>query len=1070
MRELSLRHRADKVFILLSLLVLFFILFAAPLPLQAQVVISQVYGGGGNSGAKWKNDFIELFNAGTSSVNLSGWTVQYASTTGTSWQKTPLSGSLAPGQYYLVQEAVGSGGTDPLPTPDAVGTISMGAGSAKVALVASSALLAGACPSGMADLVVYGTPNPACPSSPAPALSNTTAALRLALGCALTGINSADFAADTPAPRNSSALPTLCFTGNASPSALALNGSTLLTVGVPPAMTVSSIAADLAPIAGADSQPLFDDGTHGDEHVVDGIYSASVQVGQCSPAGTRIVPVNIVFAGGTHGAAAIRVDVTAPTVVPLSIPQIQGSGSRSPYECLPVTTSGVVTFVKKDGFFLQDPTGDGDPTTSDGVYIYTKSAPPAAAAVGNSVTVSGKVQEYVPSGDPNSPPVTEITGTTVSLPSGVAPLPDPINIGSLDPNGALEPLERYEGMRVHVNALTVTGPTLGTVNEANATGASNGLFFGVLAGTPRPFREAGIEAPDPIPNPPCCIPRFDGNPERLRVDTSALPSSIGTLEVTSGAVVSNITGPLDYGYRTYSIVAEEGITFAGNIAAVPLPAPNAGEFTVATMNLQRFFDTKNAGFANRLNKVSLAIRDVLRMPDIIGVEEVDNLSTLQTLADKVNSDAVASSPAYRAYPVPFVSGHDPSGINVGFLVKPGISIHSVTQYGGNISLTPGGDDFLNDRPPLVLDASVSNQGETERFYVVVNHLRSLSGVEIPGGLAQEKRKGQAEFLANLIQHDLGNGKIVSIGDYNAYELNDGYVDVMGTIVGNPAPADQVALASPDLVDPNLTDLLTLLDPPQRYSYVYDGTAQALDHVLVSSSMVGDVTRFFYAHNNADFPESYRSDFGRPERYADHDIAVAYFRLPTDHTPPTVTVTGVTEGATYPLGAVPQAGCTTTDSWSAIAVAAAVAITGGTENGVGHFTATCSGGKDAAGNLAPPVSVGYNVVYSFSGFLPPLDTPRPFKSGSTVPVKWTLTDVSGVPTTALSAIRSIQVAGGACGGGAMAEALDLGSSGNTELRYAGSQFLFNWQTGPAGCYQLVLTLDDNTVHSIALTLK
>lgn len=1069
MRRLSLRHHAAKIVILLSLLLLFFILFAAPLPLQAQVVISQVYGGGGNSGATWKNDFIELFNAGNSSVNLTGWTVQYASTTGTSWQKTGLSGSLAPGQYYLVQEAAGAGGTDPLPTPDAVGSIPMSAGGAKIALVASSSSLTGACPSGLVDLVGYGGAN--CPA-PAPPLSNTTAALRLASGCALTGIASADFAADTPAPRNTSSPATLCFTGNAAPSALALNGSTLLTVGVPPAMAVSSIAADLAPIAGADSQPLFDDGTHGDEHVVDGIYSASVQVGQCSPSGTRIVPVNIVFASGTHGAAAIRVDVTAPTVVPLSIPQIQGSGSRSPYECLPVTTSGVVTFVKKDGFFLQDPTGDGDPTTSDGVYVYTKSAPPAAAAVGNSVTVSGMVQEYVPSGDPNSPPLTEITGPTVNLLSSGTQLPDPINIGSLDPNGSLEQLERYEGMRVHVDALTVTGPTLGSVDEVNARATSNGLFFGVLPATPRPFREAGIEAPDPVPNPPCCIPRFDGNPERLRVDTSALPSK---LEVTSGAVVSNITGPLDYGYRTYSIVAEEGITATGNIAAAPLPAPDAGEFTIASMNLQHFFN--NAGFANRLNKVSLAIRNILRTPDIIGVQEAETPpspqssqnSVLELLALKLNEDAVAAgdpAPNYETYLDP---GNDPSGINVGFLVKPGITVNGVTQHGNNDTL-PGSGQSLNDRPPLVLDASVSNQGETERFYVVVNHLRSLSGVEIPGGLAQEKRKGQAEFLANLIQNDLGNAKIVSIGDYNAYQFNDGYVDVMGTIVGNPAPADQVALASPDLVDPNLTDLLTLLDPPQRYSYVYDGTAQALDHVLVSSSMFGDVTRFFYAHNNADFPESYRGDFGRPERYADHDIAVAYFKLPTDHTPPTVTVTGVTEGATYPLGAVPQAGCTTTDSWSAIAVAASVVTSGGTENGVGHFTATCSGGKDAPGNLAPPVSVGYNVVYSFSGFLPPLDTPRPFKAGSTVPVKWTLTDVSGVPTTALSAIRSLQITGGACGGNAASEALDLGSSGNTELRYAGSQFLFNWQTGPAGCYQLLLTLDDNTVHSVALTLK
>ena len=100
------------------------------------VVISQVYGGGGNSGATYKHDFIELFNRGTSTVSLAGWSVQYASATGTSWQATPLSGSIAPGQYYLIQQAQGAGGTVNLPTPNATGTITMSATAGKVALVA----------------------------------------------------------------------------------------------------------------------------------------------------------------------------------------------------------------------------------------------------------------------------------------------------------------------------------------------------------------------------------------------------------------------------------------------------------------------------------------------------------------------------------------------------------------------------------------------------------------------------------------------------------------------------------------------------------------------------------------------------------------------------------------------------------------------------------------------------------------------------------------------------------------------------------------------------------------------
>src|SRR5262245_28110664 len=87
------------------------------------IVISQVYGGGGNTGAPYTNDYIELYNRGPSSVSVSGWSVQYASAAGSTWSVTPLSGSIAPGTYYLIQEAAGAGSGVPLPTPDATGTI-----------------------------------------------------------------------------------------------------------------------------------------------------------------------------------------------------------------------------------------------------------------------------------------------------------------------------------------------------------------------------------------------------------------------------------------------------------------------------------------------------------------------------------------------------------------------------------------------------------------------------------------------------------------------------------------------------------------------------------------------------------------------------------------------------------------------------------------------------------------------------------------------------------------------------------------------------------------------------------
>ena len=111
-------------------------LLVPPGPSQAvssTIVISQVYGGGGNTGATLKNDFIELFNRGNTTVSLDGWSVQYTSSTGSAWQLTPLSGSLDPGQYYLIQESSGGSNGALLPAPDATGTIAMAAASGKVA-------------------------------------------------------------------------------------------------------------------------------------------------------------------------------------------------------------------------------------------------------------------------------------------------------------------------------------------------------------------------------------------------------------------------------------------------------------------------------------------------------------------------------------------------------------------------------------------------------------------------------------------------------------------------------------------------------------------------------------------------------------------------------------------------------------------------------------------------------------------------------------------------------------------------------------------------------------------------
>src|SRR6266478_4019359 len=163
---------------------------------SSSVVISQIYGGGGTVGAQYRNDFIELHNNGNTTVSMSGWTVQYLDINSNNWQETFLGGfsSIGPGQYFLIQEAQGAGGSLDLPAPNASSTINLSATSGKVALVNNGTLLSGSCPAGpqIIDFVGYGSAN-CSEGSTAPAPGNITAILRAANGCSDTDSNSADF-------------------------------------------------------------------------------------------------------------------------------------------------------------------------------------------------------------------------------------------------------------------------------------------------------------------------------------------------------------------------------------------------------------------------------------------------------------------------------------------------------------------------------------------------------------------------------------------------------------------------------------------------------------------------------------------------------------------------------------------------------------------------------------------------------------------------------------------------------------------------------------------------------------
>jgi hypothetical protein len=303
-----------------------------PPPPPTTVKLSQVYGGGGNSGSTYTNDFIEIFNQASTAVDLTGWSVQYnsAGTTTGLWQATSICPQgpciLAAHGYFLVQESVGAGGTTALPAADATGSIAMSATNGKVALVASTNPLSGACPTGgsLVDLVGYGTAN-CFETTATPALTNTTAAVRRGNGCTDTDNNVADFVTIGPIPRNSATPPNSCgedpsrpsALGLASPSSLEPATNTLLTFKVAPALTPPStglaVHADLGSIGGVTLQPFYDDQSHGDQSADDKLFSFTATVAPFISTGAKTIIGTITDEEGRTEIAPITLTIQSPS-------------------------------------------------------------------------------------------------------------------------------------------------------------------------------------------------------------------------------------------------------------------------------------------------------------------------------------------------------------------------------------------------------------------------------------------------------------------------------------------------------------------------------------------------------------------------------------------------------------------------------------------------------------------------------------------------------------------------------------------------------------------------------------
>jgi predicted extracellular nuclease len=914
-----------------GLLLLALVLTLGPLaegPVHAaspNVVISQVYGGGGNSGAPYRNDFIELFNRGTTTVSLSGMSVQYASATGTgNFGGNPIvlpSGSLAPGQYYLVQEA--SGGTNGalLPTPDAMGSANMSASAGKVALVNSTSGLAcngGSTPCSPAqlalivDLVGYGTGSSGANffegAGQAPTLSNTTADFRASNGCQDIDDNSADFSTGAPAPRNTASPLHICPTGPiptnpsgigaAAPSTVPAGSTTLLTVAVTPGENPTStglaVNADLSAIGGTASQAFFDDGTNGDATAGDDVFSYTATVSPSTAPGVVTLPATVADAESRTGSASISLTVQPPLV---AIHAIQGAGHISPLVGQLVSTQGIVTAKDGRSFYMQDPNPDADEATSEGIYVYYTSSSPTIS-VGDLVLVTGTVQEYRPGGSSTANLTTTELGSpgrSVTVLSSGNPLPAPTVIGAggrilpdtiieNDTDGDIETdgnvfdpsqdgidfYESLEGMLVQVNDAVAVGPT-NAYGETPVVG-DNGAYAVLRT------NRGGVLAQS-----------SDFNPERIILNDTLASTPVVNV---GDQFTSSVVGVIDYNFGNFMLEMTSTPTVAsGGLTREVTGDPTDYQLSVASFNVENLSPTDPP---SKFATLAGLIVNNLKSPDIVGLEEIqDNNGTTDdgmvdanvTLDMLVAAIQTAGGPAYeyrQINPVNDQDGGAPGGnIRVGFLFNPG-RVAFVDRPGGTstdavgvingstgpeLTFSPGRIDpnnpaFLDSRKPLAGEFVFKG----DKVFVIVNHFNSKSGdtplfglYQPPQLVSEIQRLQQAQVVHDFV------ASILTL-DPNA-----------NVVVAGDLNDFQFSTPLAVLTSGILTDLVNTLPLPEQYTYVYEGNSEVLDHILASNRLASVPFSYDIVHVNAEFAD----------QASDHEPEVAL--LCTDRTAPTVNV-------------------------------------------------------------------------------------------------------------------------------------------------------------------------------------
>lgn len=584
--------------------------------------------------------------------------------------------------------------------------------------------------------------------------------------------------------------------------------------------------------------------------------------------GLRTLALALALAWGTAGAQLADTPIYT----------IQGSGASSPFVGQSVSTTGVVTRLNSNGFFLQDLTGDGNPATSDGIFVFTSSAP--TTAVGNLVRVTGTVTEFNPgtagNADTSSKPLTQITGPSITLlGTGQTIAPTVVTL----PLPAGQSFERYEGMLV-----TISGPLTVQQNFFQARFGQLTLGGGGRQFTPtnrfRPGTPAYQAYVDELARS-----RFLLDDGRTTQNPNPTPYIGSNGLPRGGDTVASVTGVMDFGLATasnagFGLYRLHPTTTPSFSATNPRPAaPPAvgGNVRLAAMNVLNYFttftngsnaagqtgqvctqggSTPSAGLCRGANNITEFNRQRAKIvqalagldADAVGLMEIQNNGNVaaQNLVDALN--AAVGAGTWAVVPdAPEGMGTD--AIKVAMIYKPA----RLARVGASVS----DPSPVNSRPTFAQTFQAANG---ERVTLVVNHLKSkgscpsASDPDAPGNtdagdgqscwnaLRVQQAQQLRSFVARL-QASGGTNDVLLVGDFNAYAQEDpiyeltsnGYVDQLGRFDAN------------------------------AYSYVFDGLAGRLDHAIATASLSARVAGAVDWHINADesVAQDYNLEFKQP---------------------------------------------------------------------------------------------------------------------------------------------------------------------------------------------------------------